>query len=130
MRLPDGTRASTPEESAGVFAAHFTQLYGRLPSGNAAVLELLQQRSVTPGLDGEPSDEEIRIALRKLHDTGPGVSGLPAAAWKALGSTDAGFTLVRDMVLHFWTTEKVPPEWEIGLLKILPKKGDLSQPGN
>jgi len=130
MRLPDGTRASTPEESAGVFAAHFTQLYGRLPSGNAAVLELLQQRSVTPGLDGEPSDEEIRIALRKLHDTGPGVSGLPAAAWKALGSTDAGFTLVRDMVLHFWTTEKVPPEWEIGLLKILPKKGDLSQPSN
>jgi hypothetical protein len=67
MRLPDGTRASTPEESAGVFATHFTQLYGRLPSGNAAVLELLQQRSVTPGLDGEPSDEEIRIALRKLH---------------------------------------------------------------
>ena len=94
------------------------------------MLELLQQRSVTPGLDGEPSDEEIRIALRKLHETGPGVSGLPAAAWKALGSTDAGFALVRDMVLHFWTTEQVPPEWEIGLLKILPKKGDLSQPGN
>ena len=130
MRLPDGTRASTPEDSAGVFAAHFAQLYGRQPSGNAAVFGLLQQRNVTPGLDGEPSDEEIRIALRKLHDTGLGVSGLPAAAWKALGSTDAGFALVRDMVLYFWTTEKVPPEWEISLLKILPKKGDLSQPGN
>ena len=84
MRLPDGTRASTPEESAGVFAVHFTQLYGRQPSGNAAVFGLLQQRNVTPGLDGEPSDEEIRITLRKLHDTGPGVSSLPAAAWKAL----------------------------------------------
>ena len=130
MQLPDGTRASTPEENAGVYATHFTQLYGRLPSGNATVLELLQQRSVVAGLDGEPSDEEIRIALRKLHDTGPGVSGLPAAAWKALGSTDEGFALVRDMVLRFWTTEQVPPEWETGLLKILPKKGDLSLPGN
>ena len=24
----------------------------------------------------------------------------------------------------------MPPEWEIGILKILPKKGDLSLPGN
>ena len=34
------------------------------------------------------------------------------------------------MVLHFWETEDVPPEWEVGLLKILPKKGDRSLPGN
>mmetsp|Transcript_64854 Transcript_64854/g.193832 ORF Transcript_64854/g.193832 Transcript_64854/m.193832 type:complete len:601 (-) Transcript_64854:243-2045(-) len=39
------------------------------------------------------------------------------------------------MVLHFWETGEVPEEWETGLptvrlLAILPKKGDLSQPGN
>ena len=36
------------------------------------------------------------------------------------------------MVLHFWETGLVPipSEWEIGKLKILPKKGDLTNPGN
>jgi hypothetical protein len=33
-------------------------------------------------------------------------------------------------VVHFWTTETPHAEWEIGLLSILPKKGDLSNPGN
>ena len=31
---------------------------------------------------------------------------------------------------QFWFTETPPAEWEIGLLSILPKKGDLSNPGN
>ena len=54
---------------------------------------------------------------------------LPAAAWKALGSTTDGFSLVRAMVLRFWATEQALPEWEVGLLKILPKKGDRSLTG-
>ena len=29
MKKDDGTRASTPEENAGVFAKHFEKLYGR-----------------------------------------------------------------------------------------------------
>ena len=94
------------------------------------MLSLLQQREVAPDLDHAPTDKEIRCALSKLHDTAPGASGLPAAAWKALGSTEASFSLIRDIVLRFWETEEVPVEWETGLLKILPKKGDLSQPGN
>ena len=34
------------------------------------------------------------------------------------------------MVLAFWQSEEMPAEWETGLLKILPKKGDKSLPGN
>ena len=34
------------------------------------------------------------------------------------------------MILDFWENEKPPLEWEKGLLKVLPKKGDLSMPGN
>ena len=34
------------------------------------------------------------------------------------------------MVLKFWETGEVEAEWETGLLAILAKKGDLSQPGN
>ena len=130
MQKPDGTRAPSPEENAAVFAEHFQLLYGRQPSGKPAMLALLRQRDVVPGLDGPPTDEEVRRALGKLRDTAPGDSGLPAVAWKALASTDAGFALVRHLVDSFWLTEQVPAEWEIGLLRILPKKGDLSQPGN
>jgi hypothetical protein len=33
-------------------------------------------------------------------------------------------------IINSWETEKVPEEWETGLLKILPKSGDLSLTGN
>ena len=82
------------------------------------------------GLDDPPTDEEIRLALCKLHETAPGISGLPARAWTALCSTAEGFALVRQIVLHFWDTGTMPAEWESGLLKILFKKGDKSMPGN
>ena len=32
--------------------------------------------------------------------------------------------------MEFWSTGIAPTEWENGLLRILPKKGDLSLPGN
>ena len=37
---------------------------------------------------------------------------------------------MKDIILEFWQSEKPPSEWEKGLLKVLPKKGDLSLPGN
>ena len=37
---------------------------------------------------------------------------------------------MRHLVQHFWETEELPEGWETGLLSILPKKGDLSLPGN
>ena len=130
MKKADGSLATTPEENAGVFADHFDQLYGVSLPFDPSVLDLLPQRDAVPGLDHAPTDQEIRRALSKLHDTGPGVSGLPARVWKALGSTDESFALVRQMVLIFWETEEMPEEWETGLLKILAKKGDLSLAGN
>ena len=32
--------------------------------------------------------------------------------------------------MSFWIDEEMPSEWEIGVLKILPKKGNLSDAGN
>ena len=37
---------------------------------------------------------------------------------------------MHNIVLAFWETEEMPTEWETGLLKILPKKGDKSDPAN
>ena len=122
--------ASSLEENAGVFATSFQELCGRQPSGAGRMLSLQPQCAVVSGLDGVPTDDEVRLALSKLRNTAPGASGLPSVVWVALASTDAGFSLVQHLVRHFWTTEEVPVEWELGLLSILPKKGDLSQPGN
>ena len=36
-------------------------------------------------------------------------------------------------VLHFWDTEEMPggiADWELGRVKVLPKKGDLSDTNN
>ena len=50
--------------------------------------------------------------------------------WKALSTEPSTFDLIKLLVLDFWRIEKPPQDWLLGLLKILPKKGDLSQAGN
>ena len=125
-----GTLAASAVESAEVMRLHFEKLYSRTPVFDASVLELVPQQPVQMGLDGLPSDEDISRALSKLSDTAPGVSGLPARVWKALGATPEAFALVRQIVHGFWLSEEMPPEWEACLLSILPKKGDLRLPGN
>ena len=130
MRKRDGTRATTSEENASVFAEHFEKLYGHEASYDPSVIDLLPQRGVVPDLEHPPSDEEIRHAVKRLNDTAPGKSGVAAPLFKALITTAAGFDLVCSMALSFWETGKVPDDWETGLLAILPKKGDLSDAGN
>ena len=130
LKKADGSLADTPEENASVFADAFSQLYGREASFDPSVLDDLPQRPVAVGLDHVPSDDEIQLATSKLHATAPGPSGLHARLWQALVSTSDGFGFVRHLVQHFWETEELPEGWETGLLSILPKKGDLSLPGN
>ena len=46
-----------------MFADHFQKLYGTKQPIDPTVLEQLPQRPVLPGLDGDPTDKEIRWAL-------------------------------------------------------------------
>ncbi len=81
-------------------------------------------------LDTTSSNVEIVTAINKLNASSPGASGLHARLWQALSSTDNGFSYIRHFVHQFWLTETPLAKWEIGLLSILPKRGDLSNPGN
>ena len=130
MRREDGTITVTPMEGAEVFSIHFNQLYNRTPSFDPSVLDDLPQEPVVWGIDGLPTDDEITKGISRLHATSPGASGTHARLWQALASTSAGFDYIRHFITHFWVTENPPVEWETGLLSILPKKGDLSKPGN
>ena len=40
------------------------------------------------------------------------------------------FSILKAALLDFWEKESSPEQWEVGLLTILSKKGDLSLPGN
>ena len=125
MKKSDGSLCTTPEENAEVFRSHFEGS----PEYDESVLDLLQEIPVTAS-DATPSDEEIRKATTMLRNTAPGNSGIPAQLWKALLGREETFKLFVEVIKHFWVTEEVPEEWNTGLLKILPKKGDLKLPGN
>ena len=130
MKKPDGSKCQSPAENAEVFKTHFESLYGRTANFDPSVIDLLKQHPVATDCDHAPTDDEIKNAIKKLRDSGPGDSGLCAQAWKCLLKAEETFNAMKTVIHGFWETEIVPTEWEVGLLKILPKKGDLSQPGN
>ena len=131
MRNHRGEKAKSPEENVQVFERHFSQLYGREPVINWGAVDDAPQHPIATDAETTPTDDEIRRAASRLRETSPGASGVPAAAWKVLCMHDrASFALVKRMVLHLWETESIDSAWEIGLLAILLKKRDLSDPGN
>jgi hypothetical protein len=73
---------------------------------------------------------EILQVVNKLHPSSHGASCLHARLWQDLSSKDEGFAFIRHFETHFWLRETPPVEWEMGLLSILPKKGDMHNPGN
>ena len=56
--------------------------------------------------------------------------GICPQAWKAVIRHEQTFAILKAIIVDFWESEIAPAEWEVGLLKILAKKGDLSDPGN
>ena len=94
------------------------------------VLDFLHQHPIFSNCDHVPSDEEISRATRRLKDRGPGDSGISSQVWKAIIEHGPSFAILKEIIVDFWISEVCPAEWETGLLKILAKKGDLSDPGN
>jgi hypothetical protein len=130
MKMANGELAKTPEENAAVFEEHFKTLYERQPEGDPSVVDELSDAAIQWRLGDLPTEEDMVRAVRKLRDTSPGKSGLPAAVWKSLIQTGSSRDVVFRMVKDIWTSEMQPDEFNVGVLAILPKKGDLSMPGN
>ena len=105
MKKEDGTPCKTPQENAEVFKTHFEKLYGRAPTYDASVLELLRQHVVIQGCDSLPKKEQIRSAIHKLKNKAPGDSGLCPQLLKALAENEETFEILQLIILDFWENE-------------------------
>ena len=129
MTKDDKSKCVSAEENAEVFRAHFQKLFDREPDCTKDFDHFPQLNSITE-IPDLPDDTEIADACRSLKNKAPGDSGLKPELWKALLTDSRTFHLLKSLVLDFWTSEVPPKQWMMGLLRILPKKGDLSLPGN
>ena len=106
------------------------KLYNRPSTYDPTVIDELPAREVIDALADFPSDEVILKGIQKLKCGKSGGNGLPADAWKLMASSKEGFLEIKAFLFEFWESELAPKEWVTLKLAILPKKGDLSDPGN
>ena len=121
-----------PFGGAARFKEHFSELYGKEEWYDETVLHSIPQHDpkVWEDQGQTPDSDEIKVVVRRLNVSGPGITGISAAVLKALLLHDEAFSCLVEVVLHFWESEEVPAQWEECLLEILPKSGELSQPDN
>ena len=81
-------------------------------------------------MDDFPTDKEINLSIQQLNNSAAGASGIRAEIYKALATNPETFSTIRGITHDFWTEEKQPDKFNYRRLGILPKKGDLSAPGN
>ena len=130
MCKEDGSKYITSKENADVFKRHFEKLYRREPSYDRTVLDLLDQLPLQQEYDSPPTDDDIKKAVLGLRNKAPGDSGITPRMLKSILKDEQLYIIFKHIIIDFWENELPPELWEIGLLKILPKKGDLSKPGN
>ena len=68
--------------------------------------------------------------MNSLKNNAYGESGFTPLIFKTIVSNNQTFQLLRSIILDFWKNKLPPEQSKTGLLKIIPNKGDLSQPGN
>jgi len=131
FKKDDGSTCTTPKENAEVVQKHFHKLYNAKSNADESILDEVRQRTIREDMAETPNEEEIAKALKRAKDgKAAGDSGVPVGMVKALLCSDAIFSRFVDCVVEFWNTETCPDEWLVGVLKLIPKKGDLGDPNN
>ena len=67
MCKEDGTRCVNAQENANVFKNHFKKLYGKVPSYDASVINLIEQLPTLEGFGSNPTDDEITKSVKGLR---------------------------------------------------------------
>ena len=78
----------------------------------------------------EPQEYEMLKAIKELKHTAPGLSGVPAALWKAISTDQKLRSVMLNIMKQCWKEERVPQTWLKYYMIVLEKKGDLTLPAN
>jgi exonuclease III len=132
FRGPDGNLCEKDEDNANVLRAQLDSVYNRSTSVDQSVLELLPQLPRMDELADEPSAAEVAGHLKKAKKgKAPGDSGIAVECFQALADDAETLDAVHSSILDFWRSETACfEEWRVGRLKLLPKKGEPSDPSN
>ena len=130
MKKEDGSKCVSSEENAEVFRIHFSKLYNREESYDPSILSSITPCLLDDDFSQTPNVDEIRKAVLRLKNKAPGASGLTAPMFKSLTEDELCFDYFVKIIVDIWENETYPSQWDLGKLVILPKKGDLSKPGN
>ena len=130
MKKEGGGHCVTPQENAEVFSSFFQGLYGREAEVDESALDGIEQQEVMVELDEAPTVADVIEAVKRLNNSTPGESQISAQMLKTLLVSKSTMRMIHDYVIEFWEKEVAPEDWLLGVLKVLPKKGDLGLPKN
>ena len=108
--------------------SHFRDLLGQAPKTPTNIPMPLNQ--IASGLNipvGPFTLDELNEALKPLkHNKAPGLDNIPAMIWKDPIFNELLLSICNDVFLTF----RAPDDWLTSCIIPVPKKGDLSNPGN
>ena len=125
----DGSFTGTDEEIVDILAHHFYKVYNSNVEIEWSVLDDLNQKPARSDMNLPLSLFEFENAIRKLilHKA-PGDNGVSPNAIKALNKENRLFLF--QICYDYFENDQEIEEWQKGCLKILQKKGNLSDPNN
>ena len=114
-----------------MLAEHLNKLLNAVPNVLQSKLDSVRQRQVKYMFNDPPSEEEIVRALKRQNPgKATGDSDIPAEYYKLCLDDPLLYRLFKGLIQRIWTkAEPVPKEWLEGRIKMLPKSGDLLDPG-
>jgi truncated hemoglobin YjbI len=115
------------KENMEVFSKHLQKVYNQQRPTFADAAKLIAQREVLHEIGECISWKEFNKAVMKLaNDKSPEENGVPPNAFKCLDSENR--QTIYQYICDFWGGEMDYEEWHTGLVKLLPKSGDLRNP--
>ena len=125
-----GERATTAKRSGEVLVAHLDNLLNAQPTVDAEAIKRVRQRMIRYALNDAPDTEEIETAVRRQNSgKACGDSKIPAEYFKLCLDSKPIMRVLEIIITRAWNGDEVPKEWIEGRIKMLPKSGDLLDPG-
>ena len=129
FQLPNSTFSSTNEEHVEILCKHFLSLYNSKVNIYWKILDELSNKEINTNLDIPLSLKEFKWAIKKLTlHKNPGLNRVPPNAIKALN--EENIQVLFDINSRYFEGNFKIEEWQIGRLKILPQKDDLTNVNN